>query len=42
VVSEPPTKSAGSESTADVGIESRMEIERTENTHWNSALGQRL
>jgi hypothetical protein len=42
VMSEPPTKSAGPESAADVGIESGLKIERAENTHLDSALGQRF
>jgi len=41
-MSEPPTKSAGPESAADVGIESGLKIERAENTHLDSALGQRF
>jgi hypothetical protein len=42
VMSEPPTKPAGSESAADVDVESGLKIERTENAHRDSSLGQRF
>jgi len=35
-MSESPAESAGSQSTADVDVESRLKIERTENAHRDS------